>query len=114
MHLVRKKAFEGKKDGNAAWQSLCDWYDGDVVQSETADEIRSKLDNLKLHTAISATQYLNQFLTWHSDIAKIPGEALSPSHSVYMFLKNITDPEYKATVQFCRNNTMDLMGSYLS
>lgn len=27
-----------------------------------------------------------------------------------MFLKNITDPEYKATVQFCRNNNMDLMG----
>ena len=105
-HLV--KAHDDEKDGNAAWQSLCEWYDGDVVQSETADEIRSKLDNLKLHTAISATQYLNQFLTWHSDIAKIPGEGLSPSHGVYLFLKNIIDPDYKATVQFCRNQTSTL------
>ena len=106
-HLV--KAHEDIKDGHAAWESLCEWYDGDVVQSETADKLRSKLDTHKLHTGVTATFYLNNFLTWHSDIAKIPGEALSPSHSVYIFLKNITDPDYQATVQFCRNNNADLM-----
>ena len=105
-HLV--KEFEATQDGWGAWNNLCDWYDGDVVQHETADELRSKLEQLRLHTGTSATQYLNQFLTWHSDMAKIPGEALSPSHGVYLFLKNITDPDYKATVQFCRNNNADL------
>ena len=107
-HLI--KAHDTTKDGHAAWCNLCEWYDGDVVQSETADELRSKLDTHKLHPGVTATSYLNNFLTWNSDIAKIPGEALSESHSVYMFLKNITDPDYKATVQFCRNNNTDLMG----
>ena len=105
-HLV--KAHEDTKDGHAAWKSLCEWYDGDVVQSETADELRSKLDTLKLHSGTTAGQYINKFLMWYSDIAKIPGESLSPSHGVYLFLKNITDPDYKTTVEICQNNGADL------
>ena len=105
-HLV--KEYEDGQDGYAAWQNLCDWYDGDVVKHETADELRSKLESLKLDTTTAATQYINKFLTWHSDIAKIPGEELSPSHGVYLFLKNISDPEYEATVRFCRNQNSDL------
>ena len=101
-HLV--KQHEDDDDGWAAWHSLCDWYDGEVIQSETADELRSKLEALKLGTGTSARQYINKFLTWHADMAKIPGEGLSKTHGVYLFLKNITDPDYKATVQFCRNN----------
>ena len=106
-HLV--KQHDDVDDGWGAWQSLCEWYDGDVVQSETADELRSRLEALKLGTGTPATQYINKFLTWHADMAKIPGEGLSKTHGVYLFLKNITDPDYKATVQFCRNNNADLM-----
>jgi hypothetical protein len=56
-HLVSKH--EDTKNGHGAWKSLLDWYDGDMIQNETAENLRNKLDNLRLHTRVSASQYIN-------------------------------------------------------
>jgi hypothetical protein len=39
-HLVQQ--FEATKNGHAAWANLCEWFDGETVQSESATNIRSK------------------------------------------------------------------------
>eukprot|EP00957_Ditylum_brightwellii_P060202 4572993-Ditylum_brightwellii.AAC.1 len=38
-HLV--KQFEKEKEGNNAWNKLLEWYDGNVMKSETAEALRS-------------------------------------------------------------------------
>ena len=100
-HLIQE--FEATRDGHAAWKNLCEWYDGEDMRLETAEGIRIKLDNLRLHPGISASDYINKFLAWYRDLAKIPGEGYTKSHAVYIFLKHISDEDYKTTVAFCRN-----------
>jgi hypothetical protein len=58
-HLVSKH--EDTKNGYAAWKSLVDWSDGDMIQNETAENLRNKLENLRLHTGVSASEYINKF-----------------------------------------------------
>jgi hypothetical protein len=105
-HLV--KQYEGTKDGNAAWVSLCEWYDGDIIKNETSETLRSRIEGLKLHSGMAASDYVNKYLMYYHDLAKIPGEGLSTSHGVYLFLRNITDPDYAPTVSFLRNTSPDL------
>jgi hypothetical protein len=105
-HLVQK--FEDTRDGHAAWANLCEWYDGDTIQSETAENLRIKLENLTLHTGVQGADYVNKFSGWYRDLQKVPNEGYSKSHAVYLFLKNITDPDYKTTVTFCRNTNATL------
>jgi hypothetical protein len=105
-HLVQ--AAERNKDGHQAWINLCEWYDGEDVHDETAENLRTKLDNLRLHTGIKGADYVNKFLAWYRDLEKIPGEAWSKSHAKQQFLKHITDPEYDASVQHCMHNNADL------
>jgi hypothetical protein len=105
-HLVQE--FEETKDGHAAWVKLCDWYDGDLIKNETAENLRVKLDNLVLHSGVSGSEYVNKFLAWHRDLSKIGGEGMSPNQAVYLFLKNIKDPEYMTSVTYCRNTTATL------
>jgi hypothetical protein len=100
-HLVQQ--FEADKNGHAAWKNLCDWYDGDMIQNETAENLRNKLDNLRLHSGVSGSEYVNKFLAWFRDLEKIKGEGLSPGHAKHLFLKHITDTDYQTTVAFCRN-----------
>ena len=105
-HLIQE--FETTRDGHLAWKNLCEWYDGEDMRLETAEGIRIKLDNLTLHSGISASDYINKFLAWYRDLAKIPGEGYTKSHAVYIFLKHITDEDYKTTVTFCRNTKSSL------
>ena len=105
-HLVQQ--FESTKDGYAAWANLCEWFDGETVQSETATNIRSKLENLQLHTGVTGSEYVNKFLAWHRDLEKIKGEGMSASHAISVFLRNITDPDYQTTVTFCLNSDCSL------
>jgi hypothetical protein len=53
-HLMSKH--EDTKNGYAAWKSLVDWYDGVMIQNETAENLRNKLENLRLHTGVSANE----------------------------------------------------------
>ena len=105
-HLVCQ--FEETKDGHAAWWNLTNWYDGDIIQSETAENLRVKLENLKLHSGVTGSEFVNKFLAWFRDLEKVPGEGYTKSHAVYLFLKNITDPDYQTTVTFCRNTNSSL------
>ena len=95
-HLVTQ--FNGTKNGHAAWHALTEWYDGDIVKAETADELRSKLTGLMLNPGESASNYINKFLIWFRDLNKIPGEGYSNSHGISLFLRNIRDTEYETTV----------------
>jgi hypothetical protein len=107
-HLVSKH--EDTKNGYAAWKSLVDWYyDGDMIQNKTAENLRNKLENLRLHTGVSASEYINKFLAWFHDLDKIlKGQGLSKGHAVHLFLKNIIDEDYKASVTYCRNTGCSL------
>jgi hypothetical protein len=105
-HLVQQ--FESDKNGHAAWKNLCEWYDGDMIMNETAENLRNKLDNLRLHTGVSGSEYVNKFLAWYRDLDKIKGEGLSKGHATHLFLKNITDSEYQSSVTYCRNTDCSL------
>ena len=107
-HLVTQ--YSDSKDGHAAWNALMEWYDGDIVRAETADELRSKLTSLTLHPGTSASNYINKFLIWFRDLNKIPGEEYSNSHGISLFLRNIHDPDYTTTTGILKtSNEMDLM-----
>ena len=54
-HLVDRH--EANKDGNAAYADLVTWYEGDNLTTETAEDVRSKLDKLSLNTKTSASEY---------------------------------------------------------
>jgi hypothetical protein len=105
-HLVQK--FETEKDGHAAWKNMCEWYDGETVKSETAVNLRSKIEGLQLTASVSGSEYVNKFLALHRDLEKIKGEGMSASHAVSVFLRNITDPDYQTTVTFCLNSDAPL------
>ena len=105
-HLV--KQFETSKNGNMAWEALVEWFDGDAIRNETANALRDKLSHLKLNVSTSAASYINNFLTWYRDLCKIPGEGISDSHAISMFLSNITDPAYATFVQIQKANMCDL------
>ena len=111
-HLVKRH--EERKNGHAAWKSLVKWFDGDTVKNETSEDIRVRMETLILHSGITATQYVNKFLTAQTELDAIPGEANSPSHSVYLFLRNIQDSNYANTVSFLRNTNADLDQCVLS
>jgi hypothetical protein len=100
-HLISK--VDATKDGHAAWRNLVEWYDGNMILNETAENLQNKLDNLRLNTGVSASEYINKFLAWFQDLEKINGEGLSPGHAIHLFLKNITDNDYKTSVTYCRN-----------
>ena len=97
------KQFEETQNGQAAWKALCDWYDGDVIKNETAESIQTKLEALKFHSGISASEYVNKFMTLSHELGKIDGEALSESHAVHLFLRNINNDDYKEMVIFLRS-----------
>ena len=44
----------------------------------------------------------------YRDLCKIPGEGISDSHAISMFLSNITDPAYATFVQIQKTNMCDL------
>eukprot|EP00957_Ditylum_brightwellii_P095584 7281045-Ditylum_brightwellii.AAC.1 len=42
------KRHDEDKVGYAAWQSLIEWFNGDVLNAETADTVRARLESYKL------------------------------------------------------------------
>eukprot|EP00957_Ditylum_brightwellii_P196099 14941919-Ditylum_brightwellii.AAC.1 len=52
-HLV--KQHNEDKDGYALWQSLIEWFDGDVLKAETVDTIRARLESYKLGNGTTAS-----------------------------------------------------------
>eukprot|EP00957_Ditylum_brightwellii_P028048 2117692-Ditylum_brightwellii.AAC.1 len=89
-HLV--KQFETEKYGYAAWGVFVHWYNRSIMKSEMADVICTKLENYRFGNSNSASQYIDSFLISFREINEIPGEALSESHAISLFLWGITDP----------------------
>ena len=111
-HLV--KQHDEDKDGYAAWQSLIKWFDGDVLKAETADTVRARLESYKLGNGTTASQYINNFLTAYRELNNIPGESISDSHALSMFLHGITDPDFSTFVQIQRNKNEGLEEAVLA
>lgn len=105
-HLVRN--FDDTKDGHAAWKALCEWYDGEEIRTEAAENARSKLEALALHEGGNASDFVNKFLNYFRYLEKIPGEQYSKSHAVQKFLGSIKDRNYAGTVSYCRNGSLTL------
>ena len=75
-HLI--KQFEDTRDGHLAWQALVEWYDGDIIEIETTEALREKLETLSLlHPGVIASNYV----MWVQEPKKIPGEVTSSSHA---------------------------------
>ena len=99
--------FEEKRDGRMAYEALEKWFEGMKLQNETAEDIRSKLDKNILTTKISATKYINQFLS-HTKQLKDLDESYTISKTVSMFLENIHNPDYQSTVELCLAHKYDI------
>ena len=78
------------------------------MKTEAAENSRSKLEALSLHSGVSASDYVNKFMNYYRYLEKIPGEQYSPKYAVTRFLDNISDRNYDNTVSYCRNNNCNL------
>jgi len=104
-HLVDKH--EDKKDGYEAYRKLVRWFEGDKLTTETAEDIRSKMDRLNLSTKNTASEYINQFLQHNKHLEEL-NEGYTRSKTVNIFLSQIMDPYYGTTVEHCLENRLDI------
>ena len=104
-HLVDKH--NDGRNGFAAYEELVKWYEGDQLTSETAEDVRSKLDRLVLTTKNSASQYINEFQQHIKHLEEL-GEEYTESKTVNIFLTQITDPDYQNTKEACLENKYDI------
>lgn len=104
-HLVDK--YEESSDGRMAYQELIKWYEGDELTTETAEDIRSKLDKTMLTSSTSASEYINNFLQYTKLLDDL-GEAYTSSKTISNFLNQIKDPDYSATKESCIEDKLNL------
>ena len=100
-HLVDK--YEAEKDGRKAFAELQAWYEGDELTTETAEDVRSKLDKLTLSTRITGSEYINNFQLYTKQLEDL-GESYTTSKTVSIFLDQISDPDYTSTKELCIEN----------
>ena len=101
-HLV--KIFEDKKDGNEARKSMCEWYDRDVIKNETAEFPKSEPENHRFTSSQNSENDINNLLTAYRKVNKTPGESISDSHVLFIFLSGFTYPDFDIIVQIQRNS----------
>ena len=93
-------------NGYAAWNDLVQWYDGDTVMNETAEALRTKLEQLKLHPGVTASHYMNKFQHYRWELQKL--EEMTDNHAKSLFCRNITDPKYLSVVKNMKYNCATL------
>ena len=101
---MQKQETDTKLGGGA----LISWYYGDTIKNETLEDICLRLESLYLHNGIQASQYINKFLTAHSELEAIPGESFSKNHTVFLFFRNIHNSKYKPKVTYLQNTNATL------
>ena len=99
--------FEEDRNGKLASDALEKWFEGMKLQNETAEDIRSKLDKNLLTTKVTATKYINQFLSYTKQLKDLD-ESYTKSKTVSMFLENIINPDYQSTVELCQAHKYDI------
>ena len=104
-HLVDK--YEDTSDGRMAYQELIKWYEGDELTTETAEDIRSKIDKTLLTSSTSASEYINNFLQYTKLLDNL-GESYTTSKTISMFLDQIKDPDYGSTKESCIEDKLTL------
>jgi hypothetical protein len=104
-HLVDKH--EDEKDGKAAYDELVKWYEGDELTTETAEDVRAKIDKISLSTRTTASEYINDFLQFTKHLEEL-GESYTVSKTINIFLTQITDPDYASTVELCIENKLNI------
>ena len=104
-HLVDKH--EETSDGCMAYQELIRWYEGDELATETAEDIRSKIDKTLLTSSTSASEYINSFLQYTKLLGDLR-EAYTPSKTISIFLDQIRDPDYSSTKESCIEDKLNL------
>ena len=82
LHLVDQ--YEESSDGRRAYLALVNWYEGDELTTETAEDIRSKLDKLILTTSNTASAYINDFQLYNKQLLEL-NEAYTSSKTVDIF-----------------------------
>ena len=100
-HLVDKH--DTVRNSHFTFQELIKWYEGDELRTETAEDVRDKLDKLKISTNSNASEYINCFLQHAKHLQELD-ESYTPSKKIAIFLNQITDPDYKNIVEACREN----------
>ena len=64
--------------------ALVNWYEGDELTTETAEDVRSKLDKLILTTSNTASAYINEFQLYNKQLLEL-NEAYTSSKTVDIF-----------------------------
>ena len=62
-----------------------------------------------LASASKSAQYINNFLTSFQDLNNNPGEAISESHALYLFMRGVKDPYFEMTVEIHKKKTIILL-----
>ena len=73
------------------------------MTTETAEDVRSKLDKLTLSTRITGSEYINNFQLYTKQLEDL-GESYTTSKTVSIFLDQISDPDYTSTKELCIEN----------
>ena len=97
-HLVEQ--FEKERDGQKAYLELIRWHEGDQLTSETAEDVRDRLVRISLNTKNNTSEYINDFLDHQKHLEKLD-ESHTTSKTVIIFIDQITDPDYNATINYC-------------
>ena len=104
-HIINKH--EMHTNAFSAWQDLCEWYEGSAEKDNNANQIRCKIDTLKLTTRTTADQHIQDFLELKADLDSL-NEGYTPSTYVTKFLDNITDPDYAEDARALERNNSSL------
>jgi len=99
--------FDDDRDGRLAYEALEKWFEGMKLQNETAEDIRAKLDKNILSTKVTATKYINLFLSYTKQLKDLD-ESYTKSKTISLFLEKITDPDYQTTVEMCQAHKYDI------
>eukprot|EP00957_Ditylum_brightwellii_P009180 694796-Ditylum_brightwellii.AAC.1 len=82
--------------------------------AETADTVRARLERYNLGNGTTVSQCINNFLTAYRELNNIPGELISDSHTLSMFLHGISDPDFAMFVQIQRKKNEGLEEAVLA